>query len=243
MGLLKCLVKPGRNTAPVSGLGAWGVAAAHRGEKSRRDSCDCDSKSSVLIDIQVHSVNRTRRSDTIRIEKLAIALARDLLVGRSQTDAFGRSALELGGDRTLGSLDCRRCHDEHHGNRHPRLNRRPPNCFHKRSHALGRVPRVVGMHRLEIVRAQHEYHEFQRGVDLNPLLKTHQPISPRFVRIVEGGPPTIQTILDHPNAIALPNQGVFHHARPAIFKRKALARVRNDPPRQRIRVYEDLLNT
>ena len=58
--------------------------AATRGEKSRHDSCDCDSKSSMLIRIQVHSVNRTRRSDATRIEKLATALLDlflDLLLG------------------------------------------------------------------------------------------------------------------------------------------------------------------
>ena len=62
---------------------------------------------------------------------------------------------------------------------------------------LGRVPGVVLMDRLKIVRAKHEDDERERRIDFDALLDSCKTVSSRLERIVPDGATAVQAILDH----------------------------------------------
>src|SRR5215813_8677248 len=111
----------------------------------------------MLFRIEVHPVDIARRGDRARIEEMAAELLADFFVGRSQAHAFFLASLELRSDWTAGSPQWRGSHDQDRWHRHSWLDRRVANGGDQRSNALGGVPGIVLMHRLEIVRPEHEH--------------------------------------------------------------------------------------
>src|SRR5205809_1858632 len=196
----------------------------------------------MLVLVEMHTVHRAGSGDPPRIEEIATTLARDFFVSISEPNALCLCPLELRGNRALRLLDGRRRHHDDLRGRHPWLDGRSADRIHECRDALRRMPRVVRMHGLKVVRAQHEYHERQRRVDLDPLLKTYQAVATGLVRILEGRSSAVQTVFDHAHGQPTLEQLLFHDARPTICERKPLARVWNYPPRERIGVNEDLLH-
>ena len=98
------------------------------------------------------------------------------------------------------------------------------------------------VHRLKVVRAQHEDDERQRRVDLDPLLEPDASVAPRLEGIVPHGASAVQAVLDDANVVTRCHERMFHDTGPARRERPPLPRVRNDAPRQRVGVDQNLLH-
>jgi len=97
------------------------------------------------------------------------------------------------------------------------------------------------MHGLEVVGSEHEDHEPERRMGLDALLDPGNRVAARLVRVLPCGTASIQAVLDDPDAAAAGQQVTFQDARPARVELETLPRVRDDAPRERVAVDEDLV--
>src|SRR5262249_32265470 len=84
--------------------------------------------------------------------------------------------------------------------------------------------------------------ERERGVDLDPLLDARQSVAARLERVLPGGPPTVEAILDDPGLVAGGDQVPLHHPRPAGLERQSAPRARADAPGERVGIDEEVLH-
>jgi hypothetical protein len=104
------------------------------------------------------------------------------------------------------------------------------------------MPGVVLVHRLEIVGAEQQDHQRQRRVDLDALRQAGHAVAAGFERILPDRAPAVETVFDDAHRLSARRERELHHAGPAGFERQAPTRFRNDPPRERVGVDEDLLH-
>src|ERR1700687_172946 len=116
----------------------------------------------VLLGVEVDTVNDARGGHGRGIKEAAVVLRGDLFVGVGPADASVLSALKFWRDRSLGSLDWGRRHDQDLGDWHIRFNRRATDGAYERGQSLRGMPRRVLVRELEIVSAEHDDDERQR---------------------------------------------------------------------------------
>jgi hypothetical protein len=80
----------------------------------------------------------------------------------------------------------------------------------------------MSVHPLEIIGAEHDDDERQRRVNLDSLLDADEAVSAWLVRVFE-------------------DEHDLHHACPPRIERQPMPRVRDDAPRERARIDENLL--
>ena len=74
------------------------------------------------------------------------------------------------------------------------------------------------MHRLKIVRAEHEDDEAQRRIDFNALLDSGEAVASRLERIVPDGATAVQAVLDHADRMSRLDQLGLENRRPSLRK-------------------------
>jgi hypothetical protein len=79
-------------------------------------------------------------------------------------------------------------------------------------------------------------------MNLDALRKPDQTIAPRLEGVIKHGAAAVQAIFDDAYGLTRLRESEFHDTRPAGFERQAPARHRNDAPRKRIRIDEDVLH-
>ena len=107
---------------------------------------------------------------------------------------------------------------------------------------LRRLLGIVPVHRLEVVGSQHEDHQGERRMHLDPLRQASQAVAAGLERIVPHRTPTVEAVLDHPHRFAAGIERAFHHAGPPRVERQSAPRLGNDAPGQRVGVNEDLVH-
>jgi len=112
----------------------------------------------VLVCIEMHAIDAAGTGHTAGIEERASERGRDLALSRGQPDRSGRATGKLRCDRAARLFHGRRSHDQNRRNRHARLDRRLADGIHQGREALCRKPRIVLMHSLKIIRAEHHDH-------------------------------------------------------------------------------------
>ena len=80
------------------------------------------------------------------------------------------------------------------------------------------------MHRLKVVRPQHQNHERQGRMHFDYLSDPIEAVAARFVRIVPCGSSAIEAVFNHAVMIAVLVQLIFHVPGPAIIEGEPLAR-------------------
>ena len=75
---------------------------------------------------------------------------------------FHLGIFELRRQRSLRIVRGRRRNDKNRRHRHPGLDRSFANRLHKNTHTLRGMPGIVRMHRLKVVRAEHDNGQRQR---------------------------------------------------------------------------------
>src|SRR6185436_6277812 len=131
-------------------------AGRHAQQYRANDVRHRETEPLMLIGVQVHAVDATRRRHRPGIEELAVALLRNGGQRRRQPHGLVCGTFELWSDRALGLLNRWWRDDENGGHGHARLDRRRTNSLHERSHALRRMRRRELVHRLEVIGAEHE---------------------------------------------------------------------------------------
>lgn len=148
---------------------------------------------------------------------------------------------KLRGNGALWRSNWWRTHHQNRRNGHSRLDRRLPYLVHQRSDPLSCRPgSVVRVRKLKIIRTQHQDDQRQRRMYLDALRQTEAAIAARFERIFPNGAPAVQTILDHSHPPASSVKPGLEHTRPAFLERQSVARIGNNPPRQRIGIHKNL---
>src|SRR6516162_2044573 len=104
------------------------------------------------------------------------------------------------------------------------------------------MPCVVFVHGLEVVCSQHKNNKVKWRVDLDSLGQTDKTVPSGFEWIIPYRAATVEAILYDANLLTRGTKRQFHHARPALIKKQALACRRNDAPRQGIGVDNNVLH-
>src|SRR5688572_16298102 len=102
------------------------------------------------------------------------------------------------------------------------------------------MPGVVLVDGLKVVRTEHEDYQREGRVDLHALLDAVQCVAPWLERIVPRRSAAVEAVFDHTDLVTGIDERPLHDAGPALVERETTARVRDDSPRQRITVDQDL---
>src|SRR5690349_1494348 len=93
-------------------------AGRHAEQYRANDLRHRETEALMLIGVQVHAIDATRRRHRPGIEELAVALFRDHGQRRCQPHGFRRGPLELRSDRAFGLLNRWWRDDENRGHGH-----------------------------------------------------------------------------------------------------------------------------
>ena len=186
----------------------------------------------VLIGIEMDAVDFADADDAPASKNSQLISAAIAAIRRADTGGFLACVGELLRHRSGRRPGWRRRDDENWRHRHVRLYWSPAYRAHQRRDALRRVRGIVLMHRLKIVRAQHEDDERERRIDFDALLDSGKAISSRLERIVPDGSAAVQAVLDHAHRKAAADELGLENSRPSLRKRKPSAGAWNDAPAQ-----------
>lgn len=196
----------------------------------------------MLVGIEVNSVDSTRSRYRARVEKAAMQFSCNLAIRfpESHTSLFG--AGEFRRDCSSRCLNRRRRHNENIRRRHAGFDRCLTDRANQCRDPLSRVPGIMLVHRLEVVRPQHHNDHRQWRIHLNALLNAETSVATWLERILPDSSPTIQAVLDDPHVMARSKKFGLDYTWPPRHEWKPLPGIGNDPPGQGIGVDQDLIH-
>ena len=183
-----------------------------------------------MVSVQMNPIDDTRFDHAGDIEKGGSFLDGNVLVLYRKACTLGWRPEKFRSDRPLGFPDWRRGRHQESRRPHPRFERSTSDGLQDRPQTLSRLPGVVRMHGLEVIRSQHDDDQAQWGIHFDPLFNAHQSISSGLEWILPNGPPSIEAIFDDANPCPGVCQGALHHPRPTRVEREPFTGIGNNTP-------------
>lgn len=115
----------------------------------------------MLVFVKVDTIDATGRRHLASVEEVATQLLADVTEGLGETDRALVTTRELWSDRPARVVERGRGYHEDRWHRHARLDGGLADGLDQCSDALRTVPRIVLVHRLEVVGAKEKDHHVQ----------------------------------------------------------------------------------